>query len=603
MGLSQSLYTGLSGLTTHQKSIDTLSNNLANVNTIGYKKSDFMFSNLFNQVLQGSMPAADNRASTAAITKGLGVSTGAILNNFTQGPIEYTGNPLDCAINGNGFFIASTDYGLALTRNGSFYLDTSIGSQERLLCVGDGLAVQGWMASNGTIDLGGAIGNIYIPAIGDLLPGNVSTAVSLSGILPSNPSAADVLGSVTTDVELKGNLTANGDNTLETSIYAPVTLSDGTVKDEIQEIRVLITFTGPTLSADGTQNVYSWTMHTVDWPGEGESVQIYPPEDDSDFPAGSMSFHTGSSLSEVYGAGQAVGGQVYPGATTVATTDADGVTHTFILPADFTIDFTRVTNLDNAPGGNELEAWSVNGNPAGSIARTITVYDEFTEFVTSTDANGYEIIEAVRRVEARETVLYFTKVESDDAGTTWTWQTATGDAAGELRYNTLGDLVSSTQTGGSVAYDFTDTRYLNYDASMQVSSQDGYRDGYLQDISIDQFGKIWGHYTNDVDEPLAQLAIGTVANTSGLSSTSGTLFYTSPSSGDIMIGAAGDSLYDFGLGRIGAGLITSMALEGSNVDLGSEFTKMISYERGYQFTSRIVTVSDEMLQTALQMKA
>lgn len=608
MGLSQSLYTGLTGLVTHQRSLDNSGNNLANVNTVGYRKSDFMFSNIFNKTLQGAMPAGDNGGSTNGKNLGLGVTTGAILNNFKQGSIEATGNPLDCAISGNGFFLANTSYGTALTRNGSFYLDHTLNPQQRMLCVGDGLAVQGWMAENGVVTPSNTVGNIYLPAYGDLMPGKITTDLDLTGILPTNTSTTDFSGKATNTLELKGNLSSTN-NTLTTHIFAPVTRTDGVTtdyRDETQEIKVEITFDGPTLSADGTQNTYTWTMKTVDWPNVGDpSIQIYPPEDSSDLAVDEVSFYAQSSLDKKRAEGEVIDDKLTPGSTSVKSVVQDGdrtISTYFNMPTDFTLDVSRLTNLADAPGGNTLETWHVNGNPKGSMARTVTVYDEYTDFAEGTDENGNAIMEAVRRVEARENTIYFTQTEQDETGLTWSWRSSLDDATGTLKYNTIGDLVSSEQSGGRIDYDFSETRSINYAGSLQVTGQDGYRDGYLEDISIDQNGKIWGHYTNDVSEALAQLAIGTVPNTSGLSSSAGTLFYTGPASGNLQIGVAGDSEYDFGLPRIGAGVIKSSNLENSNVDLSQEFTNLINIERGYQFNSRVVSTSNEMLQTALQMK-
>lgn len=605
MGLSQSLYTGWSGLATHQKSMDNSGNNLANVNTVGYRKSDFMFSDLFSQVMSAGLPEDGVKGSTNPKAVGLGVSTGAILHNFKQGPIEGTGNPLDCAIKGNGFFLAATSSGTALTRNGSFYLDHTLNPQERMLCVGEGLAVQGWMAQNGTINPSGQVGNIYLPAYGDMMPGKTTAKVGLTGILPTNIKSGDFAGRGSTELSLKGNVDA-GSNTMTTHIFAPVTKTDGTTteyRDEVQEIKVEITFDGPVLSPDGTQNTYSWTMKTVDWPNPGDpQIQIYPPPDNPGFNQDTISFYAQGSVAQNRGEGQIVANKVAPGSTSARYVDADGVASSFTLPTDFTLDVSRLTSVSDAPGGNALETWHVNGNPKNSMARTVMVYDEYTDFTTTTDASGATIVEPVRRVEARENTIYFTQTNADETGLTWEWRSSMDDATGVLKYNTIGDLVSSSQSGGSVDYDFSETRSINYDGSLQVTSQDGYRDGFLKDISIDQNGKIWGHYTNDVAEALAQLAIGTVPNTSGLEGVGGNLFYPGSASGGLMIGIAGDGEYDFGIPRIGAGMIASSSLEGSNVDLSQEFTNLINIERGYQFNSRVVTTSDEMLQTALQLK-
>ncbi len=611
MGLSQSLYTGWTGMATHQRCLDNTGNNLANINTVGFKKSDFYFSNLFNQALNGgNFPANDIRGSVNPKTVGVGVTTGAITNNFKQAPIESTGNPLDVAINGGGFFLAGTPSGIALTRNGSFYIDQTISPQRRMLCVGDGLPVQGWMANEGVVTPTTTVGNIYLPAIGDLLPGKTTTKVDLTGVLPTNTSSSDFNGRVTSEVDLKGNLSA-GNNTLTTHIYAPVTQTDGgsaTKKDVVEEIKVQIAFSGPTQSPDGTLNNWTWTMETVDWPNAGDPpVQIYPPPSDPSFSQGTVSFYAESNLTTGKGEGEAATHTVKPGSTkvTTQTTDAQGniVTTSFNVPGDFTVDTSRLTTLPDAPGGNALETWSVNGNPKGTMARTITVYDEYTDFVTATDASGNAAVSPARRVEAREDTLIFKQTESDDAGRTWSWSSSVNGDSGTLRFNTIGDLVSTTGNTGDIQYNFSDMRNINYAGSVQIAAQDGYRDGNLEYISIDQYGKLFGHYSNDVTEVLAQLAMGTVPNPSGMAGVSGTLFYPDVASGDLMIGTAGDAGgSSSGLAPIGAGSLVTSSLESSNVDLSQEFSTLITTERGYQLNGKIVTTSDEMLQTALGLK-
>ncbi|WP_413247251.1 hypothetical protein, partial [Salmonella enterica] len=129
---------------------------------------------------------------------------------FTQGTPDETGSPLDCMINGNGFFMVGTRSGTALTRNGSFYTDNALGTGQRMLCVGDGLPVQGWNAQNGTITPSQNVGNILLPSIGDLLPGRITTEVDIKGILPTNTSDKDFAGNASTNMQLGGNMAGDG---------------------------------------------------------------------------------------------------------------------------------------------------------------------------------------------------------------------------------------------------------------------------------------------------------------------------------------------------------------------------------------------------------
>lgn len=123
----RSLYTAATGMIAQQTQIDTTSNNISNVNTIGYKKQRAEFADLMYQVMEYAGTATSGTSvSPTGIEVGLGVRPTAIAKLFTQGNFKETGNPLDMAITGNGFFqIQLPDGTTAYTRNGSFKLDNT----------------------------------------------------------------------------------------------------------------------------------------------------------------------------------------------------------------------------------------------------------------------------------------------------------------------------------------------------------------------------------------------------------------------------------------------------------------------------------------------
>ncbi len=190
MGLSQALSTGVSGLMNHQKALDNIGNNLANVNTIGYKKGVFQFSTLMEQALRAGMGANDSRGSVNPMAIGMGTQTGSIKKLFTQGNLDTTLADNDMAIWGNGFFVLSDKNGSqALTRDGSFYV-----SQDGYLMGGAGLFVQGTMAvkrSDGTykVPQDAKLENIHIPleSTGGMAQ---TTKVTFSGNLNSDQEVA-----------------------------------------------------------------------------------------------------------------------------------------------------------------------------------------------------------------------------------------------------------------------------------------------------------------------------------------------------------------------------------------------------------------------------
>ncbi len=123
----RSLYTAATGMIAQQTQIDTTSNNISNVNTIGYKKQRAEFADLMYQVMEYAGTATSGTSvSPTGMEVGLGVRPTAIAKLFTQGNFKETGNPLDMAITGNGFFqIQLPDGTTAYTRNGSFKLDNN----------------------------------------------------------------------------------------------------------------------------------------------------------------------------------------------------------------------------------------------------------------------------------------------------------------------------------------------------------------------------------------------------------------------------------------------------------------------------------------------
>ncbi len=121
----RALYTAATGMMAQQTQIDTTSNNIANVNTIGYKKQRAEFADLMYQTMEYAGTATSlNTSSPTGIEVGLGVRPTAITKEFTQGNFKETGNNLDMAITGNGFFqVELPDGTTAYTRNGAFKLD------------------------------------------------------------------------------------------------------------------------------------------------------------------------------------------------------------------------------------------------------------------------------------------------------------------------------------------------------------------------------------------------------------------------------------------------------------------------------------------------
>lgn len=147
----RSLFSGISGLRSHQTMLDVTGNNIANVNTTGFKASSVQFQDSLSQLLRNSMLPQQATGGQNPAQVGLGVQVAGISTNFAGGAPQPTGVPTDLMISGDGFFVVRSGGETLYTRNGGFTFDAS----GRLVGAG-GALVQGWTARNGAIEIGRA---------------------------------------------------------------------------------------------------------------------------------------------------------------------------------------------------------------------------------------------------------------------------------------------------------------------------------------------------------------------------------------------------------------------------------------------------------------
>ena len=180
----RSLFSGISGLRAHQTMLDVTGNNIANVNTAGFKASQTQFQDTLSQVLTNAGGAQPGVGGTNPAQVGLGVRVAGITTNFQQGSSQLTNRSTDMMINGDGFFTVSKGGEQFYTRAGSFNFD-SLGQ----LVTGDGATVQGWAAAaDGTVDINGPLTNLQLP-IATLMGAEATTRTDFKGNLPSDATA------------------------------------------------------------------------------------------------------------------------------------------------------------------------------------------------------------------------------------------------------------------------------------------------------------------------------------------------------------------------------------------------------------------------------
>jgi flagellar hook protein FlgE len=177
----RSMFSAISGLRAHQTKLDVAGNNIANVNTVGFKGSQTVFEDTLSQVLRnGSSPNGDV-AGTNPAQVGLGVKVAGITTNFGQGSTQNTGRASDFMISGDGFFITEAGNQQLYTRAGSFDLD-GVGN----LVTPDGATLQGWMArADGTIDTQAPLTALKINQ-GQVLAPEATSGAAVSGNLSAD---------------------------------------------------------------------------------------------------------------------------------------------------------------------------------------------------------------------------------------------------------------------------------------------------------------------------------------------------------------------------------------------------------------------------------
>lgn len=139
--MMRSMFSGVSGLRVHQTKMDVIGNNIANVNTTGFKSARVTFNEIFSQTLQGGSAANEGtgRGGRNPMQVGLGVNVASIDNLMTQGAAQRTDNPFDLMIEDDGFFVVQDASGIKFTRDGSFRVD-----EQGNLINSQGMRVCGW---------------------------------------------------------------------------------------------------------------------------------------------------------------------------------------------------------------------------------------------------------------------------------------------------------------------------------------------------------------------------------------------------------------------------------------------------------------------------
>jgi len=550
--MMRSLFAGISGLRNHQTRMDVIGNNIANVNTVGFKASRVNFQDMLSQTIQGASSGQGNLGGTNPQQVGLGMALASIDTLFTDGSTQPTGKPTDLAISGSGFFILSDGLNKVYTRAGNFDFD----NQGNFLVPGTGYKVMGWLAdSDGVLDTSQEIKALTLP-VASTMPSKTTESITFANNLASTapagkvvPTSKDVFDSLGIAHSVNTDFYKVADNTwlakisvddptvgVPTNTWQEITFnSDGTLK-AVKSATPAI----PTTSVDISGVQLDSTTGSV-------HKQSYTVMDASGVPKSYEATYTNSGTAGTVTTWNVSVIQTgVTGATAVTSTITyDSATSTYSGPTP-AFDFNGITptvTFAAAPGAGTFSAAATNFNGAAPA----------------------------------QTAPYTTSALAD-----FSVQFAGGSDPMTIKLN----LSGITQFGG-------DATKQGSDSTLWASDQDGYAAGTLNEKVIDGTGTIVGKFSNGKTKTLGQVALATFNNPAGLDKVGDNMYVKSNNSGDALIGPSGSG----GRGKFNAG-----SLEMSNVDLAQEFSNMIITQRGFQANSKIITVTDEMLQDLANLK-
>lgn len=548
--MMRSMYSAVSGLKTHQTRMDVIGNNIANVNTVAFKSSSVTFSDILYQTTSNASGANATTGTGGVNAKQIGLGTTAAATKVSitsAGASETTGNPFDIRLtdkNSTNFFIVNNGSENVFTRSGSFYVDGS----GNLCMSSTGYTVMGWQVDETT----GEIRKDTVSALRIMQEKNLTSAPEAT----TQATIAGVLDENDTDVKNDAGRVMNL-NFYDNLGY------QYTAKFAIK--------------STGTDGKYTVELTSVLDSNNQNIIKNLTKKD----------------ISQIFGNYQADAtlGQygLAKGCTYDATTDQyekDGKKY-----KKSATDSTVFQEVDNN-------------------ANTVSITEIFSG-ITTTMANDIKDQASKTKVEFDIKTGHAT-VKGEKTSYDLVFDTSTGkfkSIGGEnpsvmLNMGALSSgLINNNGNFQNITVDFS--QCLNYEnggkstigadaGAVDGTTGKGRKLGAMTGIFIDTSGRIYGTYDNGNTELLGQIAVAQFSNASGLEKVGESCYRTTLNSGEfdgigVEISADGSSM-------------TTGELEMSNVDLSSEFTSMITTQRGFQANSRVITTSDTLLEELVNLK-
>lgn len=580
-----SLYSSISGMKAHQTKLDVVGNNIANVNTTGFKKTAVNFEETMTQTIKGARGPVDGQGGVNPATIGLGIKVSSINTNFESGAQQTTGRKTDLRVDGNGFFVVADGNNKMYTRAGNFNLDGN-GN----LVMPNGMKVQGWQATirpDGSqgIDPDAEVGELAV-RMGSTLPGKATDIVNYTGNLNQNAGIGNIA------LQVKDATGAKVDVTVK-------------------------------FNYDIANNKWQWRAEGTGVTGKGAFELDEKGNIKKSFPAETTPIQNANGiLIQAPVAGKIIFAELADMDNRKTAQVSDNIVATSAEVYD-TLGNTHTTSVKYTKLAENTWEWTA-GVTSGSQVKN---GKGFMTFDARGQINGNYLYADPNDVNTLPTgigTIFYEAGVKDAAGTVTNGDPASNyvmDANGVVRYRGAAapglepGQIMNKQFDGKISFDPADNGSapppskgaapveltLNFNGISQfaanstaaLESQNGYGMGELETFNITDTGEIMGFYSNGYQQIIGRIALAKFTNQEGLQNAGGSLFKQTSNSGEGVIQKAGQA----GLGKITAG-----ALEMSNVDLSQEFTDMIIAQRGFQANSKTISTADTILQELINLK-
>ena len=548
--MMRSMYSAVSGLKTHQTRMDVIGNNIANVNTVAFKSSSVTFSDILYQTTSNASGANATTGTGGVNAKQIGLGTTAAATKVSitsAGASETTGNPFDIRLtdkNSTNFFIVNNGSENVFTRSGSFYVDGS----GNLCMSSTGYTVMGWQVDETT----GEIRKDTVSALRIMQEKNLTSAPEAT----TQATIAGVLDENDTDVKNDAGrvMNLNFYDNLGYQYTAKFAIkSTGTDGKYTVELTSVLDSNNQNITAKLTKQQMSQLFGNYQ---ADATLGQYGLAKGVKFDAANNQYEKD--------------GKIYQKSATDSTVfeEVNNTTNTVSITEIFSgITTTMAKDIKDPASQTKVEFDTTTGH--ATVKGEKTSYD----LVFDTSTGKFASIGG----DTPSTMLNMSVLSSGLLNNNGNFQNISVDFSQCLNYENGGKSTIGADAGAT-----------------DGTTGKGRKLGAMTGIFIDTSGRIYGTYDNGNTELLGQIAVAQFSNASGLEKVGESCYRTTLNSGEfdgigVEISADGSSM-------------TTGELEMSNVDLSSEFTSMITTQRGFQANSRVITTSDTLLEELVNLK-